>query len=171
MLQILYEIVFAPQTGLKRAIKRDSLLEPLILILVIGLINGLAISARRDQIRTISILYIVALLIFWFTQSAFLNMIGELLGGRKGGRGLLICVGYTIFPFLFLTPFHSIPEPIFASFSLILLAWSTCLGVLAVKTALDLTLKRAIFTCMLPFLIYIIISTAGTFFSSSGSIS
>lgn len=161
MLEILYEIVFSPRSGFRKAIKKNSYLEPLILVLVIGLINGLSISSGRDQGEIVSLLYAFALLIFWFTQSAFLNLIGELLGGERGGKKLFICIGYAIFPFLFLAPFHFQPESIFVGFSLLLLIWATYLSILALEKALNLPFRKAVFAVLLPFVIYILISFAG----------
>ncbi len=169
MLQILYEIVFSPRIGFKKAIKENSLLGPSILISAIGLINGFAITETSGQPGLFSLLYVVALLIFWFSQSAFLNLIGELLGGKKGGKALFICIGYTIFPFLFLTPFHSFSEPIFVAASLILLVWVIWLEALAMEEAQDITFRKAIFACLLPIVVYVIVSFSGIPFTSRGS--
>ncbi len=169
MLQILYEIVFSPRIGFRKAIKKNSTLGPSILISAIGLMNGFAIIESGDQLWLFSLFYVVALLIFWFSQSAFLNLIGELLGGKKGGKALLICIGYTIFPFLFLTPFHSFSGPIFVAASLILLAWVIWLEVLAMEEAQDITFKKAIFACLLPIAVYVIVSFSGISFTSRGS--
>lgn len=169
MLKILYDIVFSPRNGFRRAIRRNSLLGPFILLLAIGLINGFAITRTRRQPELFSFFYVAALLILWFSQSAFLNLIGELLGGIKGGKALLICIGYTIFPFLFLTPIHSFSEPIFVAASLVLLAWAIWLEALAMEEAQDITFRKAIFACTLPIAIYVIISFSGIPFSSGGS--
>lgn len=169
MLQILYDIIFSPRNGFQTAIKTNSLLGPFLLLVAIGLINGFAITRTRGQPELLSLLYVGALLILWFTQSAFLNLIGELLGGIKGGKPLVICIGYTTFPFLFLTPFHSFSEPIFVAASLLLLAWAIWLEALAMEEAQHITLRKAVFACILPILVYVIVSFSGIFFPSQAS--
>ncbi|MBM7866539.1 hypothetical protein GTO89_09040 [Heliobacterium gestii] len=113
--------------------------------------SRLAGGAFEKMRASLSIVGFFFGIFFWFLRTGFYNLAGELMGGASNGKGLLVCLGLAHWPSILLAPLSLIGaygpggQVIEGLGRFALGLWTLFLEILAIRAALQLSSRRAVF--------------------------
>jgi hypothetical protein len=189
-LELVYGVLFEPRTTMARIAARPPVASALLIVTILGLVGttmtvlalGPILSGEENPYgfrlfspgpAAWSFIAFFALLwgyVKWFSYSAVLHLVAELLGGRGTARAVFAAVGLSGLPALFLVPFQFLAVFFFARsavFEILLvlaglgvMIWSFVLVVTALGKVHQLSAGRALLTALTPFLALLAIGLA-----------
>lgn len=189
-LELVYGVLFEPRMTMARIAARPPVASALLIVTLLGLVGttmtvlalGPILSGEDNPygLRLFSpgpaawaFIAFFALLwgyVKWFSYSAVLHLVADLLGGRGTARAVFAAVGLSGLPALFLVPFQflavffsarsSVFEILLVLAGLGVMIWSFVLVVTALGKVHQLTAGRALLTALTPFLALLAIGLA-----------
>jgi len=175
LLEILYDVLFQPATGMKNIAEQKNVGQSLVVFLLSILIPiwalylGLKATGMLAMIHVLIVLKIVGSTIMWIMGAAIWHLIAELVGGRGTAVGLFTALGFAHAPRIFIVPLWALIAVMPASSKTVLLTiavlaimvWSLSLDVVAIKEVHQLSASKAVLVMITPLLFVGIVCIIG----------
>ena len=172
ILDILYGLIFQPQTAMRELARTRPLLPAFLVFVTVYAANYLLREAGRSitQIETglipasmaglIAALGAIAAIAVWFVSAGLFSLLAEIIYGYGNGRGVLACLGFASFPGIFGSALYYLAILLNLNswgmlFYVITVLWVIGLQVLAVREAFTLATAQAIFIYALPVVLFL----------------
>jgi hypothetical protein len=172
ILEVIYGMFFSPVVTFAAIAKHSMVGRAVLFFLFVQLlstVNGIAFIREQapDLIGTglttvFPVMMMTMALIGWFLNAAVLQLLAEFLGGKGRGTALFATLGFAYAPALFSAPLtlllSNVNPRMLNLTTFILTIWVMVLSVLAVRTVHGFSTGKAVWTLVIPFLSFLILS-------------
>ncbi|MDD4238588.1 MAG: Yip1 family protein [Desulfotomaculaceae bacterium] len=181
-LELVYGVLFEPVKTLQRAAQHPPLFFALLLVTILGLAGVLmwllTISRVLNQTAEPSAMVLLsssarplqvlgAVLIFlwgyikWFSYSAFISLVAEMLGGVGRARNVAAIVGLSLIPTILIIPvqmlnYYLVSTAFILITVLVVWTWVTVLMVIGIKEVHGLSTGRTLLAVLSPVLLLVV---------------
>jgi hypothetical protein len=177
-LETLYDVLFQPQTAMRRLAAARPVRQALVTFLLSALVPalGMYVDVRTMGLANIILiivpLQILGSVLLWFISAAVLHLLAELSGGHGSAVGLFTTLGFAHLPRIFITPLwvlaSLLPDSIrlvfFAIFFTGVIVWTLTLDVWAIRGTYNCGSAKAVAILAAPLLTLLVgISLAATY--------
>lgn len=188
LLELIYGVLFEPAVTMKKVAQRPPLLSAFLIITIIGVFGALMgiLTASRvlgDDLRATPLAYLAPAIqaltplaailgliwgyVKWFSYSAIIHLVADLLGGRGGARGVFALVALAGLPSIFMIPVqfltyyfgpgHTPVQVLVGLTGLGVWVWSVILLVIGLREVHGLSTGRTLLVVFSPYLVLLLL--------------